>query len=252
MDILSRIERYDVVESTNDVVAGWLRSGEPEVCVAVADRQASGRGRLGRSWAAPAGTALLASFGFRPSWLPPDRVWRLAGVTALAAADAAEEVSGLAEGTIRLKWPNDLVVALGGDGRPLTGAADVASERAIDVRKLAGMLGETDGLGGDDPRVVVGLGLNADWLATDFPGELRSSMTSLREASGGRPIDRELLLDGLLERLRTRLAALRDGYFDVAGWRERQLTNGRLVRLEAPGGSSEVVRAVDVDPLTGA
>ena len=63
-------------------------------------------------------------------------------------ADAAEEVAGLAPGTIRLKWPNDLVVE--GDGG---------------VRKLAGVLGETDGLGTDDPRAVVGIGINADWRA---------------------------------------------------------------------------------------
>ena len=51
-------------------------------------------------------------------------------------ADAAERLAGLAAGTIRLKWPNDLVVE-GDDGA---------------VRKLAGVLGETEGLGTDDVR----------------------------------------------------------------------------------------------------
>ena len=48
------------------------------------------------------------------------------------------------------------------------------------------MLGETDGLGTHDPRAVIGIGVNTDWAAADFPPDLAASMTSLREA-GRRP-----------------------------------------------------------------
>ena len=98
----ARLERLAEAGSTNDVVAAWLRAGAPEVCVAVAGRQTAGRGRLGRAWVAPEGAALLLSVGFRPTWLPPDRLWRLAAIVALAIADAAEQVAGLPEGLIRL------------------------------------------------------------------------------------------------------------------------------------------------------
>ena len=94
---LSRQERFDSVTSTNDVVRGWLADGVAEVCLAVADEQTAGRGRDGRRWVAPRGAALLMSLGFRPDWLAPDRVWRLAATTSLAMADAAEEVAGLAD-----------------------------------------------------------------------------------------------------------------------------------------------------------
>ena len=43
-------------------------------------------------------------------------------------------------------------------------------------------------------------------------------MTSLREASGGRPIDLDALLAAFLARLEARLDALRAGYFDLATW----------------------------------
>jgi BirA family biotin operon repressor/biotin-[acetyl-CoA-carboxylase] ligase len=248
----ARLERFEVVASTNDVVARWLREGAPEVCVAVADVQSAGRGRQGRGWLAPPGVALLASVGFRPSWLAPERVWRLAAIVALAMADAAEDAAGLAEGTIRLKWPNDLVVAYGTSGRPIGGAASLGPGTDVTVRKLAGLLGETDGLGSPDVRAVIGIGINADWPRDRFPPELADSMTSLHEASGGRPIDRDELLGGFLARLETRFEALRAGYFDVAGWTSLQLTSGRLVRLERPGGSAETVRAVGVDPTSGA
>ena len=232
---LSRTERFPSVPSTNDVVRGWLDAGTAEVCLAVADEQTAGRGRAGRRWYAPSGAGLLCSLGFRPSWLAPERTWRLAAIVALAMADAAEEVAGLADRAVRLKWPNDLVI----------------ESTPGEVRKLAGVLGETIGLGSDDPRTIVGIGLNADWAAADFPIDLAATMTSLREASGGRPIDLATLLAAFLTRLEVRTLALQAGHFDVADWIERQLTNGRPVRLDAPDGSSRVVRALGVDVASG-
>ena len=141
---LARRERFGVVGSTNDVVRAWLADGTPEVCLAVADEQTAGRGRDGRRWVAPPGAALLLSLGFRPTWLEPDRAWRLAAVASLAMAEAAED-----------------------DGRPAAGhdpsqVAERPRHRASRDRpawrKLAGVLGETDGLGTADPRAVVGLG----------------------------------------------------------------------------------------------
>jgi BirA family biotin operon repressor/biotin-[acetyl-CoA-carboxylase] ligase len=233
---LARQEHFAVVASTNDIVRGWLAAGEPEVCLAVADEQSAGRGRDGRTWSAPAGRALLMSLGFRPTWLAPDRVWRLAAVTSLAMADAAEAVADLPAGSVRLKWPNDLVL-------------DVES---VGLRKLAGVLGETDGLGGDDPRAVIGIGINADWPASEFPQELADTMTSLHEASGGRSIDPTHLLEAFLSRLETRIDALRGGQFDAADWLERQLITGRTIRLVGHGGDEEIVRALRSDPDTGA
>ena len=230
----SRLEWFDRVESTNDVVASWLRDGVPEVCVAAADEQTAGRGRNGRSWTAPSGAALLCSVGFRPTWLDPERAWRLAAIVSLAMADAAEAEAGLTSGTIRLKWPNDLVIE--------TDA----------VRKLAGVLGETESLGTAAARAIIGIGINAAWRRNAFPPEIATSMTSLGEAAAGMPIDRYALLTSFVERLEARVETLREGRFDADGWSERQLTNGRPVRLEQPDGRAETVLAVGVDPQTGA
>ncbi|MBI2775653.1 MAG: biotin--[acetyl-CoA-carboxylase] ligase [Chloroflexi bacterium] len=258
LPFVSRLARFERVGSTNDVVRGWLADGLDEVCVAVADEQTAGRGREGRTWTARPGAALLLSAGFRPAWIAPDRAWRVAGIVALAMADAAEDAAGLGGGTIRLKWPNDLVIVTAGPGASLRAddpdAAGALARLAapLEIRKLAGILGETEGLGTDDPRVVVGIGINADWDARDFPAALAGSMTSLRDASGGRPIDRDALLDGFLARLETRLAALREGRFDVAEWTARQVTTGHLVRLHGHGGDESLVRAIGVDGASGA
>jgi BirA family transcriptional regulator, biotin operon repressor / biotin---[acetyl-CoA-carboxylase] ligase len=237
--ILSRRQHFPVVGSTNDVVRDWLRAGVPEVCLAVADVQTAGRGREGRSWTAPSGTGLLASLGFRPRYLRPDQAWRLAAVVSLAMADAAEAVAQLPGGTVRLKWPNDLAIeaVAAGGGQP--------------ARKVAGVLGETEGLGTAEPRAVVGIGVNVDWEPADFPPELSSGMTSLREAAG-RPIERTDLLEAFLVWLESRLLPLREGDFDTDEWAARQLTTGRVVELELPDGRAESWLALGVDGRTGA
>ncbi len=234
---LSRFESFDVVGSTNDVVGAWLREGTPEVCIAVADVQAAGRGRNGRTWAAPSGAGLLLSAGFRPSWLEVGHLWRLGAIVSLAMAEACELAAGLRGGTISLKWPNDLVSI---------------DRRTGDVRKLGGMLGETDGIGTADPRAVIGIGVNVDWARDRFPKELAGSMTSLSDLAPARSVDRGVVLDGFLERLAVAVEALRAGEFPSEAWSHRQLTNGLIVMLDQPDGTTETVVAEDVDTETGA
>jgi BirA family biotin operon repressor/biotin-[acetyl-CoA-carboxylase] ligase len=234
-DWLARLERFDVVGSTNDIVAGWLRDGAPEVCVAIADEQLAGRGRNGRTWSAPGGASLLLSVGFRPTWLEPPHAWRLGAIVSLAMAEAAESIAGLPAGTVRLKWPNDLVVQ-GGSG----------------THKVAGVLGETAGLGTAQAQAVIGIGINVDWPRDRFPAEFAPDMTSLSEAAGNRAVGRDALADAFLAGLEPLVAGFRAGGFPADAWRERQLTNGLPVRLEWPDGEVETVTAVDVDPESGA
>jgi len=252
---LSRQERFAQVGSTNDVVRDWLAAGTSEVCLALADEQTAGRGRDGRTWVGRPGSAMLLSLGFRPTWLAPKHVWRLPALVSLAMADAAEEVAGLADQAIRLKWPNDLVIEDAGAAGSRSAAAAPGAESTTDrpdaIRKLAGVLGETTGLGTSDPTAVVGIGINADWPRAEFPADLAGTMTSLRDASGGRPVDLGALLDAFLSRLEPRVLALRGGRFPVSDWIDRQLTTGRLVDLARPDGSIEQVQAIGVDVDSG-
>ncbi|MEP7359949.1 MAG: biotin--[acetyl-CoA-carboxylase] ligase [Chloroflexota bacterium] len=231
----ARLEHFRAVDSTQRVVREWLDAGEEEVCVAVADHQTAGRGRMGKEWVAPKDAALLLSAGFRPNGLLPSHGWRLGAIVALAMRDAAEEVAGLKDGTIWLKWPNDLVAAIEGRG----------------VVKLAGVLGDSVSSPRRVESAVVGIGINGDWKPADFPWLLAATMTSLRQLSGNRPIDRTALLDGFLARLEPRYEALNGGNFDAAGWTATQITTGRKIVVEVSGESLLGIGA-GVDPESGA
>jgi len=230
-----RLEHFRAVDSTQRVVREWLDEGVEEVAVAVAAYQTAGRGRQGREWMTPPNGGLLLSAGFKPEFLAPKHGWRLPAIVALAMRDAAEEVAGLKDGTIWLKWPNDLVAE----------AADGS------LRKVAGVLGESVTSGRRIKSAVVGIGINSDWKSADFPWALAPTMTSLRELAGRRPIDNAALLDAFLARLEPRYEALNTGTFDAAAWSTSQRTTGRRVVVEL---GDETVSGISpgVDPDTGA
>lgn len=230
-----RLERFRAVDSTQRVVREWLDAGTEEVAIAVADYQTAGRGRQGRDWVAPPGAGLLLSVGFTPEYLAPKHGWRLAATVSLAMRDAAEEQAGLKDGTIWLKWPNDLVA----DG-PDAG-----------LIKVGGVLGESVTNGTRVKSAVIGIGINTNWAAANFPWALSRSMTSLRELAGRRPIDNEALLDAFVARLEPRYEALKQGTFDAAGWSATQRTTGRRVVVDL-GDATLSGTATGVDPESGA
>ena len=235
MTFPSRIERFRAVDSTQRVVREWLEGGTDEVAIAVADYQTAGQGRQGRDWMAPPGAGLLLSVGFKPEVLAPRHGWRLAAIVSLAMRDAAEEQAGLKDGTIWLKWPNDLVSDAQDGG----------------LHKVGGVVGESVTGSTGVKSAVIGIGINSNWAAVNFPWALSRSMNSLRELAGKRPIDNEALLEGFLARLEPRYEALKQGTFDAAGWSAAQRTTGRRVTVEL-GDETVSGTATGVDPESGA
>lgn len=230
---VSRLQRFERIGSTQAVVRDWLAEGVPEVCLAVADEQTEGRGRLERSWQAPAGRALLASAGFRPTGLMARHAWRLPAIVSIALLGAATSLLGPTADRLALKWPNDVVAVHRGR-----------------LRKVAGVLSEASLEGETTAWVIVGLGTNVDWPAPEFPAELADTMWSLSEASGRRRIDRDALLAAWLERLGPLYEALRAGRFDALRWADAQVTTGAAVEVETGSGRVDGV-AVGIDRESG-
>ena len=111
------------VDSTNRVVRHEADAGVAEGLVVIAEHQTAGRGRLGRTWEAPASSAVLASILLRPGLAPSD-LHLVTAAVALAARAACSSIGGVA---VDLKWPNDL---LAGEAK-LAGILAEASRGAV-------------------------------------------------------------------------------------------------------------------------
>ncbi len=213
---------------------GWLDEGTDEVCLAVADVQTDGRGRMDRIWQDQPGSSLLVSAGFRPAGISAAHAWRLPAIASLAMLGAATSLLGPTADRLALKWPNDIIAVHHGR-----------------LRKVAGVLTESGLLGDRLDTSVVGIGVNVDWAKGEYPKELADSMWSLSEASGRRRIDRDALLDAWLERLGPLYEDLQAGHFDSLRWADAQITTGSTVVVQT-GAGTVAGTAVGVDRESGA
>jgi BirA family transcriptional regulator, biotin operon repressor / biotin---[acetyl-CoA-carboxylase] ligase len=211
--------QLDVVartSSTNADVSARARAGEPGGYVLIAEEQTAGRGRLDRTWVAPARSSLLMSVLLRPD-SPPAGWTLLPFIAGVAVAEAVRAVTSL---SAELKWPNDVLV---GD------------------RKLGGILVERV-----DSAVVVGIGLNVSLRAGELPVPIATSV-----ALAGGVADREVLAKEVLRALARRYdiwqAAGGASSSILPAYREICATIGWTVTVELPGGESVdgLVTAVD-------
>jgi biotin-[acetyl-CoA-carboxylase] ligase BirA-like protein len=209
--------------STNADLAELARGGAAPGLVLVAETQTAGRGRMGRTWTAPARSGLAFSFllpgeqdSARLGWLP-----LLAGIAVVSALRGFADIEGVPAGRMReaaLKWPNDVLI---GD------------------RKLAGILAERVETG-----VVVGIGLNVSLRESELPVPTATSL-----AIEGAPADRDPVLRAILRELDRwhmefqvgGVEALRETYKGFCS------TLGRQVRVELPGGTTLTGEACDIE-----
>ena len=196
------------VGSTNTVARELAEAGAPNGTVITTDEQTAGRGRQGRTWTAPPGSALLFSAIVRPL---ESRHPLLPLAVPLAVCEAAEHLRPGAE--FKVKWPNDVHL---GD------------------RKLSGILIEARP---QEEWAVVGVGLNLTIPQDDFPEELRDRATSLF-ADGDAPA-------AIAERGRVALSEALERWVEadtamiLAAWRERDTLLGREVSWERGTGVAE-------------
>lgn len=215
--------------STNTELKRLARTGAPEGLLYIADEQLVGRGRLERDWIAPAGSSLLISLLFRPSFLPPDRVQQLTMICALAMVEAIEAETGLRPD---LKWPNDLIWH--------------------DGKKLAGILTEAEFEGNQVSWVVVGVGLNVniDFSShtarlPDRPGRpgtgsppLGEIATSLSMILGRETTHLRLpILQGFLQKVERRYEAIKQGQSPHQEWQARLIGLGQTVTITNVAGN---------------
>lgn len=161
--------RFSEVDSTQNV-AFWLAGlGADHGTVVRADYQSAGRGRQGRVWESPAGSALMFSTLLHPG-IPLHELGSMSILVADALADVFTE---LLTTPVHVKWPNDVL---------------------IDGQKTSGILLQTRSV--PDPIAVLGIGINIDFPVESLP----PGSTSLN-LHAHKPVDINVLCADILKRL---------------------------------------------------
>jgi len=177
---------YPETGSTNDEAYRLGLAGAEEGTVVIAGSQTKGKGRLARSWHSPAGSNIYTSLILRPH-LTPAVAPQISLVAGVAVAEVLEQYC---PGKVELKWPNDVLI---------TG------------KKVCGILAQMKMSGSAVDFVVLGIGINVNIGADQFPEDIRKIATSLA-VSTGRGIFRLELIISLYENL--------------AKWYKKLLQNG--------------------------
>lgn len=190
------------VDSTNARLLA--RGRHAEVCIA--EVQTAGRGRLGRTWHAAAGSSVLLSLAWKFASAAPGGV---SGLSLAAAVGVCRALESLGVTEVGVKWPNDLVAA----GRG----------------KVGGILVQSRAMGdGGGVLAVVGVGVNVCF------GGAESGHGGVDLAALGRKVDRNRLAAAVVNEWRaafTEFAARGFGAFRD-GWLARHVYAGAAVVAE--------------------
>ncbi|GGJ66379.1 biotin--[acetyl-CoA-carboxylase] ligase [Streptomyces brasiliensis] len=222
----SEVEVVQRTGSTNsDLVSRAADGRAGEGAVLVAEEQTAGRGRLDRQWTAPPRSGLFFSVLLTPTEVPVARWGWLPLLTGVAVATGLSRAAGV---DTALKWPNDVLVTVGGE-----------------ERKAGGILAERAG----DDGVVIGVGINVSLRADELPVPQAGSLA----LAGAVTTDRDPLLRAMLRSLEEWYDRWRSAGGDpaVSGLQETYAagcaTLGRVVRAELPGDRAITGEAVAID-----
>lgn len=209
------IHYFDETGSTNTVLSGLARNGASEGTAVIADKQTSGKGRLGRRWVSPPGVNLYMSVLFRPS-MP---AWESPLLTLLASIAVTETIRKTGIRNTSIKWPNDV---------------------QIEGKKAAGVLTEMEPRGDRVDFIVLGIGVNINMTREQIKrelGETAKLATSLKENLGA-DVDRAKFTGDLLLELETWYETFnrRGKPFIIKEWTERWGGYNKRVRVGTEDG----------------
>ncbi len=195
---------YDSVGSTNTVLKDLAANGSKSGTVVIADHQASGKGRRGRSFESPSGVGIYLSYLLKPqSGL--NRISDLTSWTAVAVSDAIRNAYGL---ETSIKWVNDLL---------------------MNKKKICGILTEVtvEGESGFIDTCIIGIGINVN--ESSFPAELKDIATSISIENGGKIFERAKLAAEIIKSMDRLKDNWPDDSYYLERYRELNITTGSKI-----------------------
>ena len=152
-----KIYFYSVTDSTNQCARIESENGAPDGSLFIAEEQTAGRGRLGKSWNSAPGTGIWMSLLLRPD-VRPEEITQITLLAGLSVCHAINDITGL---TVKIKWPNDIVI----HGKKICG---ILTEMSAEVDQIN--------------CLICGIGVNVN--IEKFPNEIKDIATSIAIENG--------------------------------------------------------------------
>ncbi|PIC62809.1 biotin--[acetyl-CoA-carboxylase] ligase [Sporosarcina sp. P13] len=169
------VKYFKTCATTQTIAHEEAQNGAADGTLIISEEQTAGKGRLARPWVSNAGRGIWMSLIIRPQ-LPPQQAPQLTLVAAVAIVRAIEEVTNIQP---VIKWPNDILI----NGKKVTG---ILTELQADPDRVK--------------AIILGMGVNANQVLSDFPEELQTIATSLRIEKGEK-VDRAKLVAKIMQYL---------------------------------------------------
>ena len=220
-DLLSQIDIFFQIESTNAWLADAANRPSIKGCVCLAEQQTAGRGRRGREWFSPFGRNIYMSVG----WEFDEGAAVLEGLSLAVGVAVVRALSSNGVGGLQLKWPNDIL---------------------CEGKKMAGVLIEMSGDASGACSVVVGIGLNVN-MGSGGADKIDQPWTDVSSVISGNA-SRNKLVGSLLNELIPILADYHEHGFGRYRDEWNRLDHLSMAEVELSGfggGLTGIARGVD-------
>lgn len=204
-----KVIHFDEIDSTNTYAKKIAYEGCPHGTVVIAERQLSGRGRVGREWKSDNPEGLWFSIVLRPD-MEPEQAQLITLAASVAVVEAISETAGIICG---IKWPNDII---------------------LNSCKLGGILTELSAELGHINYVVVGIGININHNTGTFDDEIKKTAISLKQ-DANRDFSRVEILSSLMTGFESIYNLLIAGNTNeiISRWNRSSVTLGKEIRITA-------------------
>lgn len=200
---------YNEVASTNTVAKFLSMHNVENGTVVISEKQTGAKGRSGKSWESPLGGVWL-SIILKPN-VDQSKFPMITLATGVAVAKTLEKI-GVENPEI--KWPNDIM---------------------INGKKVCGILTEAVAKFNTVENIIIGVGIDANLDVAQFPEELQSGTTTLKEELK-REGNENLLIKIFLEEFEKICELFNQGGYETIlnEWRKRSYSIGKIVEVREP------------------
>ena len=204
---------YKEVSSTNTLAKFLSMNDAEDGTVIISEKQTKAKGRSGKSWESPLGGVWLSII-----IKPIVDYTKLPLITLATGVAVAKTLEIIGVENPEIKWPNDIMKK---------------------NKKVCGILTEAVAKFNTIENVIIGVGIDANLDISQFPIELQSGTTTLKDELG-REGSENLLIKIFVEEFEKIIMQFKDERYEdiLKEWRKRSYSIGKIVEVRQPFSTS--------------